>query len=121
MVSLVCFDGINEKAEMSWFDFNRCVSDWQPITQNEETEIVLFMNNEISETKMKELQTGKIVNESWAQKLGKNVYKKYSYNKNYWGRHNNQSKIGYEALKMKKLGGLPPILQHSLRNACVPL
>ena len=60
----VCFDGINEKAEMSWFDFNRCVSDWQPITQNEETEIVLFMNNEISETKMKELQTGIIVNES---------------------------------------------------------
>ena len=45
-----CFNVISEKGEMSWLDFNSCVSDWQPVTQNEPTEIVLFMNDEISGT-----------------------------------------------------------------------
>ena len=45
-----CFNVINKKGEMPQLDFNKCVSDWQAITQNEPTEIVLFMNDEMSET-----------------------------------------------------------------------
>ena len=37
-----CFNVISEKGEMSWLDFNSCVSDWQPVTQNEPTNCVIY-------------------------------------------------------------------------------
>lgn len=51
---------MNKKGEVSWLDFNICISDWQPITQNEPTETVLLMNNEISETEKDTIDSAKV-------------------------------------------------------------
>ena len=55
-----CFNVINKKDEMPWLDFNRCVSNWQPITQNELTEFVLFINDEMSETEKDAIDNAKV-------------------------------------------------------------
>ena len=55
-----CFNVMNKKGEVSWLDFNICISDWQPITQNEPTETVLLMNNEISETEKDTIDSAKV-------------------------------------------------------------
>ena len=91
-----CFNVFNKKGEMSWLDFNRCVSDWQPITLNEPTEIVLFMNDEMSETekdtinnaKVKELANWKN-NQVYTEVEDKNQKKLMdNYNKSYWRKQN---------------------------------
>ena len=61
-----CFNVINKKDEMPWLDFNRCVSNWQPITQNELTEFVLFINDEMSETEKDAIDNAKVKElENW--------------------------------------------------------
>ena len=98
------FNVTSGKDEIWWLDFKTYLTDWEPITQNEPTEIVLFMKDEIFETEKDAVDNAKVTelinwkNNQVHTHVVQDFYKIGSYNKSYWRRQNYQSKICYQRL-----------------------